>query len=149
MILIWWLGLDKDVEDLGKSCPTYQAVKANPAAVPLHPWVWPDAPWKRIHIDYAGPLLGKMFLVVVDALSKWPEVIMSTSEQTINALQSLFARVGLPEQLVSDNEPQFTSYQFLKGNRVKHILSAPYHSASNGLAERFVQTLIEVFPQSQ
>ena len=39
-------------------------------ATPLHPWVWPDAPWRRIHIDYARPFLGKMFFVVVDAHSK-------------------------------------------------------------------------------
>ena len=45
---------------------------------------------------------------------------------------------------MSDNGPQFTSDEFekfLKGNRVKHILTAPYHPASNGLAERFVRTL--------
>ena len=59
-------------------------------------------------------------------------------------LRSMFARHGLPKQLVSDNGPQFTLTEFadfMKGNRIKHILSAPYHPASNGLAERFVQTL--------
>ena len=52
--------------------------------------------------------------------------------------------MGFPEQLVSDNGPQFTSDEFekfLKVNRVKHILTAPYHPASNGLAERFVRML--------
>ena len=51
---------------------------------------------------------------------------------------------GLPEELVSDNSPQFTSTEFaefLKGNQIKHIMSAPYHLAFNGLAERFVQTM--------
>ena len=68
----------------------------------------------------------------------------TTSEKTIQVLRNMFARHGLPEQLVSDNGPQFTSSefkQFMHKNRVKHILSAPYHPASNGLAERFVQTL--------
>ena len=143
----WWTGLDKDVENLGKSCTSCQAMRSNPAAAPLHPWVWPDAPWTRIHVDYAGPFRGKMFLVVVDAHSKWPEVSMmtsSTSQQTIDALRSLFSRYGLPEQLVSDNGTQFTSAeftQFLKANGIKHIRSAPYHPSSNGLAERFVRTL--------
>ena len=62
----------------------------------------------------------------------------------MEVLRAMFARHGLPEQLVSDNGPQFTSSefeQFLKGNCIKHILSAPYHPASNGLAERFIQTL--------
>ncbi|KAJ8377451.1 hypothetical protein AAFF_G00260090 [Aldrovandia affinis] len=59
-------------------------------------------------------------------------------------LRSLFARTGIPEQLVSDNGPQFTANEFqvfLKRNGVRHITSAPYHPATNGLAERFVQTL--------
>ena len=66
------------------------------------------------------------------------------SNKTIEVLRSQFVRHGLPEQLVSDNGPQFTSDEFekfLKGNRVKHILTALYHPASNGLAERFVRTL--------
>ena len=138
----WWRGLDKDIETLGKSCHSCQTNQSQPAVAPLHPWLWPDAPWRRIHIDFAGPFLGHMFFVVVDAHSKWPEVeIMKTtiSEKTIQVLRNMFARHGLPEQLVSDNGPQFTSSefkQFMHKNRVKHILSAPYHPASNGLAER-------------
>ena len=49
----WWIGLDKDIETLAKSCGECQAVKSNPAAARLHPWVWPDEPWTRIHVDYA------------------------------------------------------------------------------------------------
>ena len=142
----WWSGLDEAIERTAKSCPACQAVKSSPPAAPLHPWVWPDAPWKRVHIDFAGPFLGKMFLIAVDAHSKWPEVVMmssTTSQLTIDVLRSLFSRYGLPEQLVSDNGPQFTSEefaQFTKMNGIKHILCAPYHPSSNGLAERFVQT---------
>jgi len=87
-----------------------------------------------------------MFLIVVDAHSKWPEVIQMTStsaEQTVMALRQLFANYGLPQQIVSDNGPQFTAVdfqQFLKKNGVKHIQITPYHPSSNGLAERFVRT---------
>ena len=66
----WWSGLDQDIERLAKSCRSCQAVKSSPPVAPLHPWVWPDAPWKRLHIDFAGPMYGKTFLVVVDAHSK-------------------------------------------------------------------------------
>jgi len=48
-------------------------------------------------------------------------------------------------QLVSDNGSQFTSekfQQFLKRNRIKHITSAPYHPATNGLVERGVGSFI-------
>ena len=142
----WWSGIDKAIENLAKSCIPCQEQKSNPPVAPLHPWIWPTTPWKRIHIDFAGPFLDKMFLIVVDAHSKWPEVIQmssTTSSKTIDVLRTLFARYGLPEQVVSDNGPQFTSdgfAQFMKTNGVKHIRTAPYHPSSNGQAERFVQT---------
>lgn len=144
---IWWPGIDHEIEELAKGCSGCQRVQHAPKCSPLHPWEWPSTPWQRIHIDYAGPFLGMMFLVVVDACSKWPEVIMmhsTTASKTIEALRTVFARNGLPEQLVSDNGPQFIAEEFqlfLKKNGVKHITSAPYHPATNGLAERFVQTM--------
>lgn len=143
---LWWPGLDQDLVSLATSCRSCQAVKASPAVAPLHPWVWPTKPWQRVHIDFAGPFLGKHFLIVVDAHSKWPEVVeMATvsTEKTVAVLRHIFARFGLPEQIVSDNGPQFTSSKFadfLLQNGVKHICSAPYHPSSNGAAERFVQT---------
>jgi len=72
----------------------------------------------------------------------------TTSEKTIDVLRLLFAHHGLPEQLISI---QFTSAefkQFLESKHIKHILSAPYHPASNGLAERFVQTLKQTLNSS-
>ena len=107
----------------------------------LHPWSWPTAPWKRIHVDYAGPFLGNMYLVVVDAHSKWAEVIITTSttsENTILELRKLFAAHRVARQLISDNGPQFTSLEFeafMKSNGIRHICSAPYHPQSNGEAE--------------
>ena len=65
------------------------------------------------------------------------------SAKTIEKLQNLFARYGVPAQLVSDNGAQYKSEEFklfLKRNGIKHITSAPYHPASNGLAERCVQS---------
>ena len=62
---------------------------------------------------------------------------------TITALRSIFARYGLPEQLVSDNGSQFSSEEFLhfmRANGIKHIRCSPYHPSSNGAAERFVRT---------
>ena len=90
--------------------------------------------------------MGKMLLVVIDSHSKWPEVLemnTTTAAKTITVLMEMFARYGLPEQVVTDNRPQFTSAefrQFLTANGVKHILCSPYHS-SNGATERLVQTV--------
>ena len=87
-----------------------------------------------------------MYLIVVDAYSKWPEVIRSSStstSETIKVLLSLFARHGLPDKLVSDNGPQFTSdefKEFVLNCGILHIKTAPYHPQTNGEAECFVQT---------
>ena len=138
----WWPGIDHDIEQLAKECSGCQKTQRNPSKAPLYTWKWPVKPWQRIHVDYAG----QMFLVAVDAHSKWPEVIQTTaatSRQTVDILRGLFAQHGVPEQLVSNNGPQFKSEEFetfLKHNGVKHITSAPYHPATNGLVERFVQT---------
>ena len=95
-----------------------------------------------------------MFLIVVDAYSKWPEVFEvsnSTVSSTITTLQRLFLTYGLLHQLVSDNGPQFNSEKFstfLKENGVKHICCSPYHLSSNGLVERFVQTFKQAMKAS-
>ncbi len=67
----------------------------------------------------------------------------ATTTATIDSLRTIFARFGLPDQIVSDNGPQFTSTEymsFMKQNGIRAIHSAPYHPATNGLAERFVQS---------
>ena len=145
---IWWPGMDKEIEGIVKDCTACQEVKHTPAVAPLHPWVWPDSPWARIHVDFAGPFRGKTYLVIVDAHSKWPEVIdmktSTTAASLIVELRKVFATFGLPRQVVSDNGPQFVSAEFerfMKENGVKHLRSAPYHPSTNGLAERFVQSL--------
>ena len=143
---VWWPGMDKGLENLAKACSSCQRNKHAPVPAPLHPCTWPTKPWQRIHMDFAGPLMGTSFLVIVDAHSKWPEVfeMSSTStSKTITVLRQLFAKYGLPEQVVSDNGPQFTSDEFrhfVKDNGIKHIRCAPYHPASNGAVERFNQT---------
>ena len=58
-------------------------------------------------------LLPSMWLIVIDAATKWPEVIKmnnnTRAERTTEILRSLFSRLGLPNQIVSDNGPQFAS----------------------------------------
>ena len=66
----------------------------------------------------------------------------TTAGATCNALRSVFARYGLPAQIVSDGPPfQSVEYsEFLQQNGIPRILVSSYHPSSNGLAERFVQT---------
>ena len=61
---MWWPGLDKDIENLARSCEQCLAVKQKPPVAPFHPWEWPACPWQRVHLDFAGPFQGAMFMVV-------------------------------------------------------------------------------------
>jgi len=142
---MWWPEIDKDIEGISQACSQCNSVRNSPPSV-THHWAPAEQAWQRIHLDFAGPMDGQMFLIVVDAYSKWPEVFplrTTTSATTITVLRNLFARQGLPLVVVTDNGPQFTSEDFnsfLRTNGVKHITTAPYHPQSNGQAERFVQT---------
>ena len=87
-----------------------------------------------------------MFLLVIDAHSKWPEIHVMTDTiagKTIKVMRLLFAQFGLPKQLVSDNGPQFVSEEFgefFKAHGVKHLRSTPHHPATNGAVEWLVRT---------
>ena len=110
--ICWWPQIDREIEECVRGCLDCQSVRSTPPVAPLHPWIWPSKPWQRLHVDFAGPFFDRMFFIVIDAHSKWPEVIPMTSTTagcTIWELRKLFAAHGLPEQIVSDNGSQFTS----------------------------------------
>ncbi|PIK48903.1 hypothetical protein BSL78_14238 [Apostichopus japonicus] len=141
---VWWPNLDSEIEKLVKECLVCQESRPNPPKAPLHSWPQPNRPWSRIHIDFAGPFMGHMLLVIVDAYSKWIEVHVlnnSTTKSTIQNLRKTFSQLGVPEMIVSDNGSCFTSSEFktfCEMNGIRHVTTAPYHPASNGLAERAV-----------
>ena len=143
---VWWPGMDGEITDTVRKCVACQSQRNREPSSPLHPWAWPAAPWERVHIDFCGPLNGHMFLVVVDAFSKWMEVCplrAATTEATVEALRVLYARWGLPKTVVSDNAQCFVSAgfkMFCEENGVQHITTPPYSPKSNGLAEKSVQT---------
>lgn len=142
----WWPTLDESIEHEVSECSVCQQQRSMPATARVHTWRWSSCPWERIHLDFAEDH-KQMFLVVMDAYARWPEIIpmhTTTSEKTIEALRTLFSAYGLPKEVVTDNGPQFVSQEFetfLARNGVKHITSPAYHPASNGLAERLVQNL--------
>ena len=73
-------------------------------------------------MDYAGLLLGKMFLVLIDAHSKWIElepVESATTKTTVERLRKIFSTHGIPEKLVSDNGSVFTSHQVYRFGKIE------------------------------
>ncbi|KRX62859.1 Transposon Tf2-9 polyprotein [Trichinella sp. T9] len=145
----WWPKMDEDIEKTVNTCNVCQSSRAAMPKAPVHSWETPNNPWSRLHIDFAGPFQGKTFLIVVDAFSKWLEVIPISEMSTrtvIEELRQLFATHGLPNTIVSDNAAQFASaefQQFLKRGEIRHARIAPFHPASNGQAERMVRTTKE------
>lgn len=145
---VYWKSIDKDIERLVKECSSCSCVKSSPPKARLHSWEEPENNWQRLHIDYAGPFQGNFYLVVMDAKSKWAEVGITpsapSSSITIEMLLDLFARHGYPDVIVSDNASIFTSDEFQTFCSSRGIFQkfiAPGHPATNGLAERNVQTL--------
>ncbi|KAA3681810.1 uncharacterized protein DEA37_0004819 [Paragonimus westermani] len=143
----YWPGMDDHISELVKRCSKCQQAAKLPKKQDPVPWDLPKGPWSRIHLDFAGPINGVMYLVLVDAYSKWPEIVplhSATSSTTIAALRKIFSQHGFPEILVSDNESQFSYAQFrdfCSRSNFQHVFSPPYHPQSNGQTERFVDTL--------
>jgi hypothetical protein len=144
--IVYWPNIDKEIENLVKSCHNCQvAAKMPPKEKPI-PWSKPSKPWSRVHIDYAGPVQNLYFLVVVDAYSKWPEIVPTktiSAKATVDILRQILGRYGMPEEVISDNGTQFTSRlfkEFCDMNGIIHHFSPVYHPQSNGQAERFVDS---------
>nr|XP_012235012.1 PREDICTED: uncharacterized protein K02A2.6-like [Linepithema humile] len=85
---------------------------------------------------------------MVDAHTKWPEVKETGGSMSANTVikgfREAFATHGIPDVVVSDNGTGFVAAEvkeYLQKHGIKFIQTAPYHPASNGLAERMVQTL--------
>ncbi|XP_063694604.1 uncharacterized protein K02A2.6-like [Bolinopsis microptera] len=143
---VWWPKMDLAIDNMIRHCVSCQINQRKPAKTTPHPWKEPSGPWERVHIDFAGPFLNHMWLIVVDSYSKWIEVNRlpvgnTKTSDTIKALTEIFCRWGVCLVIVSDNGPQFISAemkQFMKMNGVTHVTTPPYHPASNGLAENAV-----------
>lgn len=141
---VYWRNIDRDIESMVKCCPECAMGQKDPEPAPVHPWERPTEPWSRIHIDFAEAY-GKHFLIIVDAFSKWIDIIhfpvAPTSRTSLQALRRVLAHQGLPHILVSDNAPIFKSGEFegfLQRQGIHHRTSSPNKPSSNGQAERLV-----------
>ncbi|XP_064464346.1 uncharacterized protein K02A2.6-like isoform X3 [Ornithodoros turicata] len=143
---VWWPKLTTCIEEAVKGCSTCQLTQNAAPKIQGLSWGWPTRRWQRVHLDFAY-YKNEWFLVLVDAYSKWVDVQYmksTTAANTVETLRTVFAAFGLPEKIVTDNGPQFVSDEFsnfLRTNAVQHTRTPPYHPASNGAAERLVQTV--------
>ena len=142
----WWPGYGEDIERYVKNCVTCQRIKPI-SQNNTHTWPKESEPWSRVHMDHGHvPGIGS-FLILVDSYSGWPEAIMvnDRSSQTVQkVLRTVFSRNGVPRSIVSDNAAEFTDGNlcaWLQKIGCSVIKTPPYHPASNGIAERMVQTI--------
>ena len=88
---VWWPGLDSQIEEVCRPCVECCAANRNSPKAPAHPWMIPQYPWQRVHVDHA--YFGQhLLLVVVDAYSKWLEVhivSLTSAQQTIDKLRQI------------------------------------------------------------
>lgn len=143
---VWWPYLDDHIDAFVKTCTRCQENRPCNQELPVFCWSIPEQVWERIHIDFAGPFEGCYWLVLCDALSKWIEIRPMkniTTRSLCAMLDEIFCVFGLPRMIVSDNGPQFISFEFkeyCESQGILHVRSSPYHPRTNGLAERLVRT---------
>ena len=149
----YWPTLRKDVADFCKRCETCQKTsRVKPQHAPLIPLPIVEEPFQRIAMDIVGPLprssSGNWYILVVcDYATRYPEAIPMRAvdaEAVAEELVKMFTRVGIPQEILTDQGSNFTSQLLAELYRLLHIRpirTSPYHPQTDGLVERFNQTL--------
>ena len=151
---VYWPGIDAAIEMTSRRCTSCGEHQNKPSKPLVHPWMLPEKPWSRLHIDHAINFMGYNWLVVIDAFTKYPCIHPTSSTSTratLDLLEEDFAHFGFPHSLVSDNATTFTSGEFQswgKERGIIHLTGPPYHPATNGAAERLVQTFKQALRKS-
>ena len=149
----YWPGVKKAVEDFCRSCPECQQVAPRPHhRNPLIPLPIITVPFNRIGMDLVGPLpksaRGHQYiLVILDYATRYPEAIplrTMASKNIARELVMMFSRVGIPEEILTDQGTPFMSRimkDLCKLLKITQLRTSVYHPQTDGLVERFNQTL--------
>ena len=150
---VWWPRMGRMTKEYVATClPCTAAVPRNVPA-PMVPMEMPEGPWQTVHCDFKGPIggpKGYYFHVTIDAYSRWPVVAMvrSTSYDRLEpVLEEMWATYGIPEKVVHDGGPPYESHNWRRHARrmgFQSVTCTPEHPQSNGLAEKFMSTVVKV-----
>ena len=150
---VWWPGISKEIKAKVESCQFCQENQTSQRKEPLMTTDLPDRPW-QVSTDLFE-LASQKYLVVMDYYSRFIEILSlveTTSQVFIQKLKSVFARWGIPEELISDNGTQFKSLHFDEFKAkygFKHTTSSPHHPQANGMAESGVQIAKRILKQEE
>ena len=144
---MWWPGIDKQAEKKCRECFGCQLVTKHVPPPPIKPRRLPDRAWQKVALDLLGPLPGgEYLLVMVDYFSRWMEARWMLSaqrqvSQLSNALDSHFARYGVPVGLRTDNGSNLVSEEMEKYLEETGIVHRNHHTTplwprANGEVER-------------
>ena len=103
----------------------------------------PEVPWHTVATDLFETKNSK-YLLIVDNCSKFPVLHKLGSTMSRVLVQEMKAKLGVPNIIVSDGIPQYTSAEFrdfMKHWQIEHRVSSPRNPQSNGMAECCVQTM--------
>ena len=112
----------------------------------------PDRSWQKVSTDLFE-LAGQKYLVVMDHYSRFIEIsslVETTSQVVIEKLKPVFARWGIPKELISDNGTRFKSLQFDEFKTkygFKHTTSSPHHTQANSAVESGVRIAKQILKQ--
>ena len=143
---VYWPGMNGQLRDFILRCETCRAVKvkAQPKE-PLMPHDRPPRAWAKVGIDLF--VIGtRNFLITVDYWSNFFEIDLLWSTDTaavVKCLKRHFARYGTPDEVITDNGPQFTSTgfsAFAETWMFHHKTTSPYRPQANGMVESAVKT---------
>lgn len=145
--------MNSDIKEVIIRCEICAEFQAQNASQPMQSHPIPERPWSRVGANFFS-LNSKDYIVLVDQYSDYIEVKSLrdiTSQSLIKFMKEQFSRHGIPDVLVSDNGPQFTSKEFASFAReweFKHVTSSPYHAKSNGKAESAVKIIKKLFKKA-
>ena len=129
---VFWPSMNAEVRDQIKQCSICSEFQAKNPKEPMQSHLIPDRPWSRVATDQFK-LHGKYYIVLVDYYSDFIKVKglhENTSFAVIEFLKELFSSYGIPDTLVTDNGPQFTSEDFRQFSHdweFLHVSSSPHH----------------------
>ena len=110
----WWPKIGEEIVQIVQQCAYCQKYKPTTAKETMVPTVLPDRQWQMLGTDLLD-FNGQQYMVVVDYYSRYIELfyLADTITHMVTAkLKCMFARFGIPDLLVSDNGPQFSSKEF-------------------------------------
>ena len=150
---VYWPNLRKELEELVLNCQLclkHSQAKHKPKPTPSFGQEIPVVPWTKLASDIFH-FQNDSYLLIVDFTSQFPivrKLKSMTAEHVASHFSEVFGEYGWPDSLLTDNGPCYASHEFkqlMLDMSVNHITSSPHYPQSNGIAEKYVQIVKNLF----